>query len=249
MPAGLLDRVDDNEAPFAPIGSLAGAEDMVLVAAAKSGSSHAFEVLVERHARRILRVAQHMTRNREDAEDIVQQSLQKAFVHLHEFEGRSSFSTWLTRVAINEGLMLQRKGHGLREVSIDDSNANDTPTRSLEIPDLGPSPERSYSQQERERILSLAMNRLTPGIRAAIQLCELDEHSLKESAQMMGVSIAAAKSRVLRGRRKLRETLKRYVAPTRMFGNGKLQINANRKGNSRSPMVRVMRAKAEFRLS
>src|ERR1700730_10770009 len=148
MPAGLLDRVDDNEAPFAPIGSLAGAEDMVLVAAAKSGSSHAFEVLVERHARRILRVAQHMTRNREDAEDIVQQSLQKAFVHLHEFEGRSSFSTWLTRVAINEGLMLQRKSRRLREVSIDESNANEETASALEIPDSSPNPEASYSHRE-----------------------------------------------------------------------------------------------------
>ncbi len=238
MLADFLDRIDDNQAAFAPIGSLAGTGDLVLVAAAKSGSSHAFEALVERHARRILRVAQRVTGNREDAEDIVQQSFQKAFVHLQKFEGKSSFSTWLTRIAINEALMCLRTNRRASAVSIDELAAGDETALALQIPDLGPSPERSYSQQERERILSFAMNQLTPGIRTAIQLCELDERSLKESAQMMGVSVAAAKSRVLRGRTKLRETLKRYVAPTWMFGRETLQIKADTNGHSRSPAAR-----------
>jgi len=238
MPADFLHGIDDHETAFAPIGSLAGTEDMVLVAAAKSGSSPAFEVLVERHARRILRVAQRVTGNREDAEDIVQQSFQKAFVHLREFEGRSSFSTWLTRVAINEGLMLQRKGRGLREVSIDDSNANEETATPPEIPDSRPDPEASYSQREWGRVLSSAMNELSPGIRKAIQLRELDELSIRETARIMGLSITAVKSRVFHGRRKLRETLKRYVAPTRMFGSQTLQMNADTKGNSRSPAAR-----------
>jgi RNA polymerase sigma-70 factor (ECF subfamily) len=224
MPADFVDRIDDNEAAFAPIGSPAGTEDMVLVAAAKSGSSHAFEVLVERHAPRILRVAQRVTGNREDAEDIVQQSFQKAFVHLQKFEGRSSFSTWLTRIAINEALMCLRTNRGASAVSIDELIAGKEPALALQIPDLGPSPERSYSQQERERILSFAMNQLTPGVRTAIQLCELEERSLKESAQMMGVSVAAAKSRVLRGRRKLCETLKRYVWKRDVDRGGRLHL-------------------------
>jgi RNA polymerase sigma-70 factor, ECF subfamily len=243
MPAEILDRIDDHEAAFAPIGSLAGMEDIMLVAAAKSGSSPAFEVLVERHAWRILRVAQRVTGNREDAEDIVQQSFQKAFVHLREFEGRSSFSTWLTRVAINEALMLQRKSRGLREVSIDDSNANAETAPPLEIPDTSPDPEAGYSQLEWGRVLSSAMNELPPGIRKAIQLRELDELSTRETARIMGLSIPAVKSRVFHGRRKLRETLKRHVAPTWMFGSGTLQNNADTNGNSRSPAARVVRAK------
>jgi RNA polymerase sigma-70 factor (ECF subfamily) len=238
MPADFLERIDDNEAAFAPMGNLAGTEDMVLVAAAKSGSSHAFEVLVKRHARRILRAAQRVTGNREDAEDIVQQSFQKAFVHLQEFEGRSSFSTWLTRIAINEALMCLRTNDRTSAVSIDELITGEGAAFALEVPDLGPSPERSYSQQERKRILSLAINQLTPGIRTAIQLCELDERSLKESAQMMGVSVAAAKSRVLRGRRKLRETLKRYVSPTWMTGSKRLPISADTNRDSRSPAAR-----------
>jgi RNA polymerase sigma-70 factor (ECF subfamily) len=200
-------RAADKEVAFAPFNSLADTEDMVLVAAAKSGSGHAFEVLVERHAPRILHLAQHVTRNREDAEDIVQQSFQKAFVHLQKFEGRSSFSTWLTRIAINQALMCLRTNRRARAVLIDELNAGKESALALQIPDLGPSPERTYSQQEQGQILSSAMNQLTPGIRTAIQLRELDERSIKESAQMMGVSVAAAKSRVLRGRRKLRKTL------------------------------------------
>jgi RNA polymerase sigma-70 factor (ECF subfamily) len=248
MPANCPDTIDDNEAVFAPIGSLAGTVDMVLVASAKSGNSHAFEVLVERHARRILRVAQRVTGNREDAEDIVQQSFQRAFVHLQKFEGRSSFSTWLTRIAINEALMSLRTNRRTSAVSIDELTTGEETALALQIPDSGPSSERSYSQQERERILSFAMNQLTPGVRTAIQLCELDERSLKESAQMMGVSVAAAKSRVLRGRRKLRETLKRYVAPTWMFASETLQINADTNGNSRSPAA-CRESKAEWRVS
>ncbi len=93
-------------------------EEAALVLAAKSGDGRAFEILIERYQRRILAVARRFTRIREDAEDIVQQSFQKAFVHLHKFEEKSSFSTWLTRIAINEALMLLRRGRGLREVSI-----------------------------------------------------------------------------------------------------------------------------------
>jgi RNA polymerase sigma-70 factor (ECF subfamily) len=243
MPADFPGRIDEKKAAFAPIGTLAGTEDVALVAAAQSGSSNAFEVLVERHARRILRVALRVTGNREDAQDIVQQSLHKAFVHLQKFEGRSSFSTWLTRIVINEALLCLRTKRRASAALIGKLTTGEEATLALQVPDLGPSPERSYSQQERARILSFAMNQLTPGIRAAIQLCELEERSVKESAQMMGVSVTAAKSRVLRGRRKLREALKRYVSSTWIFGSETFQINADTNGNSRLPTTRVTTAK------
>ena len=211
MPAGFVNRIDDDEAVFVPIGSLAGTEDMVLVADAKRGSTQAFEVLVERHAQRIRRAAQGVTGNREDAEDAVQQSFRKAFVHLGDFEGRSSFSTWLTRVAINEGLMLRRKSRRLREVSIDDSNATEETADALEIPDSSLNPEDSYSQREWGRVLSSAMNELPPGTRKAIQLRFVDELSTRETARIMGLSIPAVKARVFHGRQKLRKTLKRHI--------------------------------------
>jgi RNA polymerase sigma-70 factor (ECF subfamily) len=209
MPADFTERID---ATSVPMDSPAGTEDMVLVTAAKSGSSRAFEVLIERHSQRIRCVAQRVTGGRQDAEDVVQQSFQKAFVQLQKFEGRSSFSTWLTRIAINEALMLLRKNRRVRAASIDELTAGDEAAVALQI-DLGASPECTCSQRERARILSFAMKELTPGIRAALQLYELDERSLKESAQIMGVSVATAKSRVFRGRRKLRETLDRRLGP------------------------------------
>src|SRR5258707_2052928 len=145
-------------------------EEGALVVAAKSGDGHAFEILIERHQRRILAVARRFTRVREDAEDIVQQSLQKAFVHLHKFEGKSSFSTWLTRIAINEALMFLRKGRLVREVSIDDLSANEEIAHGVEIPDSRASPESAFLQNERKRVPSAAMNKLRPGIRTAIEM-------------------------------------------------------------------------------
>jgi RNA polymerase sigma-70 factor (ECF subfamily) len=219
MPTGLLSRIDDNEV-FALIGNLANADDMELVSAAKNGSTHAFEALVERHAQKILSVALRVTHSREDAEDIVQQTFQQAFTHLQKFEGRSSFSTWLKRIAINEALMRLRTNRRTSTVSIDESARGEETAYVLQIPDLGPSPERSYLDKEQEQILSIAMDDLTPGIRTAIQLFELDERSIKESAQIMGVSVSALKSRVLRGRRKLREILTRYFASACVWQRG-----------------------------
>jgi RNA polymerase sigma-70 factor, ECF subfamily len=167
-----------------------------------------------------------VTRNREDAEDIVQQSFQKAFGHLHKFEERSSFSTWLTRIAINEAIMCLRKNRRARAVWIDDLTPSEETALTLQIPDPSASPERSYVQQETERFLFSAINQLTPGVRTAIQLCDLDEHSLKESAHMMGVSLTAVKSRVSRGRRELRKALKRFAMPVAMFGRKSFDAGA-----------------------
>jgi RNA polymerase sigma-70 factor (ECF subfamily) len=184
-------------------------EEAALVVAAKSGDGHAFEILIERYQRRILAVARRFTRTREDAEDIVQQSFQKAFVHLHKFEGKSRFSTWLTRIAINEALMFLRKGRGVREVSIDDLSGNEENALGQEMPDSRAGPESALLRDERNRVLSSAMNKLTPGIRTAIELRELGELSTEEAARVMGLSVAAVKGRVFQGRRKLHQVLKR----------------------------------------
>ena len=184
-------------------------EEAALVLAAKSGDTHAFDILIERYQRRILAVARRFTRIREDAEDVVQQSFQKAFVHLHRFEGKSSFSTWLTRIAINEALMFLSRSRGLREVSIDDLGGKEETTRRPEIHDSRSSPEGVFLKREQKRILSAAMNKLTPKVRKAIELRELDELSMEEAARVMGLSVAAVKGRVFHGRRKLHQVLKR----------------------------------------
>jgi len=134
-------------------------------------------------------VVQRMTRNREDSEDVVQQSFQKAFVHLKDFQGESLFSTWLTRIAINEALMLLRRKRGSREVPMAESTTEDETALPMDVPDSGPNPEDSCLRREQERILSAAVNELTPGMREAIELRELGELSTGETAQVMGLSV------------------------------------------------------------
>src|SRR5882757_7251691 len=174
MPVELMEAVGGANVTSSSSDRLVAVEDAALVAAAKTGDAHAFELLVHRHEGRIFLLAQRMTRNREDAEDVVQQSFQKAFIHLRKFAGESLFSTWLTRIAINEALMLLRRRRGSRELSIDDSIAGEEVLFALEIPDSGQSPEDNYSQRERQRILSAALNELPHRTRRAIQLRELD---------------------------------------------------------------------------
>ena len=188
-----------------------GTEDAALVAAAKRGDGRAFEVLVGRHQSRIQAIASRFTRVPEDAEDIAQQSLQKAFIHLQQFEGNSAFSTWLTRITINEALMWLRKKRSALEVPMEELPGDNGDTFVSDPPDPGPSPEDSYSQREWKQILSHAMNHLTPAIRTAVELRELGELSTNETAGIMRLSTAAVKARLFHGRRKLRVLLKRYV--------------------------------------
>jgi RNA polymerase sigma-70 factor, ECF subfamily len=185
--------------------------DEALVSAAKNGNQRAFEVLVERHQQRMLGFARRYTRVREDAEDVVQQTFQKAFTRLNQFQGKSSFSTWLTRIAINESLMLLRHGHALREVSVDDHSEAKGNAALLEMPDSSPDPEASYLRRERAEILSEMLGNLRPGMRTAIELRELAELSTEETARRMGVSVAAVKARLFHARKKLQEKLGRYL--------------------------------------
>ena len=210
-------------------------EETTLVVAAKHGDGQAFEVLIRRYQRRILAVARRFTRIREDAEDIVQQSFQKAFAQLDGFEGKSRFSTWLTRIAINEALMFLRRGRGVREISIDDSGNEET-ALWLEIPDSRIDPENGYLQDERSRILFTAMQQLTPGIRKAIELRDLGELSTEEAARVMGLSAAAVKARVFHGRKKLRQVLEREAGARR----GTMSVRAHDRFAGRSSRAKVL---------
>ena len=193
------------------------AGDGGIVLAAKSGDEQAFEILVRRYQPKIFAVAMRYTGVREDAEDVVQETFQKAFVHLHKFEGKSSFCTWLTRIAINEALMFLRHGRALREVSIDDPKEQGTSALGLELPDSGPDPEANYLKRERTEILCTAINKLTVKLRSAVELRELTELSIQETARRMGVSAGAVKARVFHGRRRLRTLLRRRgIAPNRV---------------------------------
>jgi RNA polymerase sigma-70 factor (ECF subfamily) len=176
--------------------------DSTLVAAIKDGESQAFEFLVKRYEAKTFRVAFRMTRNREDAQDVVQESFRKAFTHLDRFQERSSFSTWLTRIAINEGLMSLRRSRARREVSVDDMKSATEDLFLLGAPDRGKNPAEIYEQLEAERILCEAMNHLSAESRTAVRL-ELEERTVREIAEILGLGISTLKSRLLRARRKL----------------------------------------------
>jgi RNA polymerase sigma-70 factor (ECF subfamily) len=180
--------------------------DGVLVAAAKRGDRQAFEALVLRHERRVLAVAQRITNNREDAEDVAQESLHKAFLHLGDFRERSRFSTWLTRIVMNQAFMLLRRRRGVVEV-LPESPEDGAKSNSELFVDQNPNPEESCWRRERTELLTAAISRLGPKVRSTILLRDIEERSAGETAQILGTSIGAVKARVFQGRLKLRRTV------------------------------------------
>jgi len=177
-----------------------------LVEATNKGEARAFECLVNRYQARIFALALRITRNREDAQDVVQQSFHKAFLHLDTFRGKSSFSTWLTRIAINEALTCLRKNRAESKLSLKDmkSQAEIFPTQ---IPDRGKSPAELYEENEEKRALSRAINRLNSELRAAL-LLRLEERSIEEVAEILGVGVGTLKARLFRARERLRGLLR-----------------------------------------
>ena len=196
------------------------AGERMLVVAAKNGDEQAFETLFKRYQRKIFAVVLRYARVVEDAEDIVQQSFYKAFVHLSQFQGESSFSTWLTRIAINEALMFLGHIRMTREVSIDSIGGAEGTPAILEKPDSNPNPESRCSQREDVRILSKAVRNLRPGLRTTIVLRELRELSTSETARRMGLSFTTVKARIFRGKRQLRQELASHSKSTRKPGTG-----------------------------
>jgi RNA polymerase sigma-70 factor (ECF subfamily) len=185
-------------------GSVEGWSEGKLIAAARNGHGSAFGILCERHAEMILRVTFRITRNREDAEDAVQDSFLSAFVHLASFDGRSRFATWLTRIAINSALGQLRKKRGVREIPIDEPSPASEARPKLELPDRAPDPEENYHRRERREIVSAAVGRLRPRSRKVVEVHQLGEFSMKETAQILGISMAAAKARMFHARAALR---------------------------------------------
>ena len=167
-----------------------------LIAAAKSGRRAPFGELCERHMKKVSCVTRRIVRNREDAEDAAQDCFLNAFVHLKDFDGRSQFATWLTRIAINASLMKLRKNHGAREVPIDEPNPSFESVVQREFRYDAPDPEESCSLRERKRMVESAISGLRPGTRNVVELIHLQEHSIRETAQILGISTGAVKSRM-----------------------------------------------------
>jgi RNA polymerase sigma factor (sigma-70 family) len=169
--------------------------------------SAALEEIWRTHGKQILRITKRITNNREDAEDALQDSFLRAHVHLHDFDGRSSITTWLTRIAINSALMILRKRAGVSQVSIENVGAPGTEALTLIPVDRAPSPEAQYADLEVQAIVRSAIGALRPSIRRALELQTLEERSVKEIAGSMSLSVPATKSRIFHARAAVRQSL------------------------------------------
>jgi RNA polymerase sigma-70 factor (ECF subfamily) len=178
------------------------ASETTLVESVKSGNHSAYSELVKRHSTLAFRVAYRITQNKQDAEDAMQDSLFRAFFRIDSFDGRSAFATWLTRIAINTSLMVLRKRRKHASTSLDDDEEVD-----LQITDPAPSPELLLVRLERNAAVRDAVRRLSPSLRGSIEARYWKEVSIHDTAALNGVTVAAAKSRQLRGRRELRTML------------------------------------------
>ena len=185
-------------------------DESVLVDAARNGDVGAFEQLVRRYDRNVFRIAQHITQNREDAEDVVQDAFLKAFRNLGQFQGQSKFYTWLVRIAVNEALMRLRRRRPERMVSLDEDVKTDEDSMPREVADWSPNPEQLYSQAELKDILTKTIQGLPPGFRAVFVLRDVEALSTEETAEALNLSIPAVKSRLLRARLQLRERLNKF---------------------------------------
>lgn len=180
-------------------------DDAMLVAVARSGDSSAFVELSKRHSRRVLHRIYRMTKNWQDAEDVLQESMIRAFVHLHSFECRASFSTWLTSIAINSALMFLRKEKRILRSAIDSAHDDSTQSETWELRDHREDPEQHFARQQKAKMLRGAIRRLRPELRRIIEIQQKSELPIKEIAQSLGISVSAAKSRLFRARIALRE--------------------------------------------
>lgn len=177
-----------------------------LLEAARGGEESAFEKLCAPTKARIYQTLHRITKNHEDAEDALQESLLSAYMNLHRFDGRSSFSTWLTRIGINAALMTLRKKRTHRELPIDGPGEDGGRTAYFEAPDHAPNPEERFARREREVLVREAVRSLRPTIRKALELGQMQERSMRETAQMLGISVAAAKARLFHARAALRKS-------------------------------------------
>jgi RNA polymerase sigma-70 factor, ECF subfamily len=192
--------------------------DVALVERVRGGDVAAYDTLVRKYERQIFRIAQHITQNREDAEDVMQDAFLKAYEKLDQFQGNAKFYTWLVRIAVNESLMRLRKRRSGKMVSIDEDSETEEGTVPRDLADWAPDPEQNYTQSELAEILRKTIQGLPQGFRVVFALRDVEGLSTDETAETLGLSVPAVKSRLLRARLQLRERLSRYFK--RRSGSG-----------------------------
>ena len=181
-------------------------DDDLLVQSAQAGQEWAFVELCTRNSKRVFNTIYGVTKNREDAEDALQDSMMRAFLHLKQFDGRSSFATWFTRIGINSALMILRKRRIRLETSIDATAEGET-WQTWQIADHSADPEKYYVGHERSLHLQKAICRLPSALRLVVERGQMEGHSMKQIARNMGISVPATKSRLARAKVALRKSM------------------------------------------
>jgi RNA polymerase sigma-70 factor (ECF subfamily) len=202
--------------------------DVALVERVRAGDVSAYDTLVRKYERQLFRIAQHITQNREDAEDVMQDAFLKAYEKLDQFQGNSKFYTWLVRIAVNESLMRLRKRRTGKLVSMDEDIQTEEGSVPRDFADWAPNPEQNYNQSELADILKKTIQGLPQGFRVVFVLRDVDGLSTEETAEALGLSVPAVKSRLLRARLQLRERLSRYFKRTTPAAS---EAKASAKGN------------------
>lgn len=207
---------EQQEGAHCSTGETPSTDERWLVTQAKSGNSTAFGELYERHRLRIYRTAFRILRNRQDAEDTVQRSFQRAFINLCRFREDSAFSTWVTRIAINDALMLLRQRRANTPFQ---ENNDDTERPSvLDLTDKAPTPEQALAENELRAAGSHAISHLRESLRTVVLLRELQGLTSVETAQRLGLTASAVKARTFHARRYLRRHFEReYKLPAVAF--------------------------------
>jgi RNA polymerase sigma-70 factor, ECF subfamily len=190
--------------------SQAGFDETALVIQAREGDNHAFAELVKRYEAKIFRLALHITQNREDAEDVLQEAFLKAYEHLDQFQGNSKFYTWIVRIAVNQALMKLRRRKADKSVSLDEDIDTGEDKVTREIAAWDEEPEQRFTREEVGELLNTSIEGLAPAYRSVFVLRDVDDLSTEETAEALGISVSAVKSRLLRARLQLREKLTRY---------------------------------------
>lgn len=184
-------------------------DEQVLISSAQAGDLASFDELVMRYERKIFRLARNITQNREDAEDVMQDAFLSSFEHLADFRGNSRFYSWLVRITVNQAITELRKRRP-NQVLLDEPVETGEDLLPREVEDWGPTPEERYGQKELADILSDVIRELDGPHRIVFQLRDMEGLSINETADLLGLSVPAVKTRLLRARLKLRKALNKY---------------------------------------
>jgi RNA polymerase sigma-70 factor (ECF subfamily) len=203
-------------------------DDMTLVHACKDGDAGAFEQLVKRYDGRLFRIAQHITHNREDAQDAVQEAFLKVFRKLSQFRENSQFSTWLIRITVNESLTRLRKQRAVGEFSIDEDFQRKEHAAPFEFTDWAPDPEELYGGSELREILRSELQELQPALMVVFVLRDVEGLSTEQTAEVLQLTPVAVRARLWRARLRLRERLSKYFSVKRTYHGASISATERR---------------------